>query len=652
MFKSLSNAVRFLSIHMVGKADSGHLGMPLGMADSLTCLFKNFLIYNPENPQWPNRDRFVLSGGHGSSALYALLYLTGYKNMSLNQLQSFRKLGSKTAGHPEYDLDCGIEITTGMLGQGIANAVGMALEERLLNARLGDDCINHYTYVSVGDGDLMEGVAAEASAIAGHLSLGRLIVLFDDNNITIDGEVGVSSSENILQRYESYGWHTLAANGHSENEINAAFESARQDQRPSLIALKTRIGYGTPRENSPEAHHGALTEQEIEATREKLDWHYGPFEVPEYLAQTWKIIGKRSHKACEEWQKTQSEKYGSKCFGWSEEMTKIIKKIKKDYFISRPFEATRVSFKEVLSQLMKESNFLLSGSCDLGSATGCLDQSMTPISKNDFSGNYIHYGVREHAMGAIMNGIAIGKKIRCCGGTFLAFSDYMRPAIRMSALMNVPTIFVFSHDSIGVGEDGATHQPVEQLTSLRGIPNLNVFRPADALETLECLECALKSEAPSALILSRQDLLSVRFSGGVNLCENGGYLIYENGSVAGTMVTLIATGSEVSIALEVKKMLDDSRVTTNVTSLPCWNLLNKQDAAYRFHVLGSGLRVGIEASNGFGWDRYLGRDDLFFGVNDFGKSCSCADAYRYFGLTAINIYEGIMRKLDELDMCG
>jgi transketolase len=298
---------------------------------------------------------------------------------------------------------------------------------------------------------------------------------------------------------------------------------------------------------------------------------------------------------------------------------------------------------------MKESNLLLSGSCDLGGATGCLDKSMTPILKNNFSGNYIHYGIREHAMGAIMNGIVIGKKIRCCGGTFLAFSDYMRPAIRMSALMKVPTIFVFSHDSIGVGEDGATHQPVEQLTSLQGIPNLNVFRPADALETLECLECALRSEAPSAIILSRQDLLSVRFSGGVNLCENGGYLIYENGSAAGTMVTLIATGSEVGLALEVKKMLDDSRITANVTSIPCWNLFNRQDYAYKSHVLGNGLRIGIEASNGFGWDQYLGQNGLFFGVNDFGKSCSCADIYKYFKLTATNIYGNIIRKLDELD---
>jgi transketolase len=648
MFKSLSNAVRFLAIHMVGAANSGHLGMPLGMADCLTCLFKNFLVYDPENPRWPNRDRFVLSGGHGSSALYALLHLTGYEAMSLQQLQNFRKLGSRTAGHPEYDLDCGIEITTGMLGQGLASAVGMALEERLLNARLGDDCINHYTYVCAGDGDLMEGVTGEASAIAGHLSLGHLVVLFDDNDITIDGRVGITSCENTLQRYQSYGWQTLVADGHSEKEINDAIESARWDPRPSLIAFKTRIGYGTPRENTPEAHHGALTERELEAIKRKLDWNYGPFEIPEYVAQTWKIIGQRSHKLCEDWIKDQSEKYGATCFEWSEGMAKVVGRLKKDYFVSRPFEATRISFREVLSQLMRESTFLLSGSCDLGGPTGCLDRSMTPISKDNFSGNYIHYGVREHAMGAIMNGIAIGKKIRCCGGTFLVFSDYMRPAIRMSAMMNVPAIFVFSHDSIGVGEDGATHQPVEQLTALRGIPNLNVFRPADAMETLECLECALKSEFPSAIVLSRQDLLSVRFSGGTNLCESGGYLIYENGSAAGTMVNLIATGSEVGIALEVKKMLDDCRITTNVASLPCWNLFDKQDAAYKHHILGEGLRVGIEASNGFGWGQYLRQSDLFFGVNDFGKSAPCADVYKYFGLTAANIYEGVMRKLDEL----
>lgn len=646
MFKSLADAVRFLSIHEVKSANSGHLGMPLGMADCLTALFKNCLVFDPAHPEWPNRDRFVMSGGHGSAALYALLYLTGYKGITLDDLKNFRKLGSKATGHPEYDPNCGIEITTGPLGQGIANAVGMAIEERLLNARFGNDCINHYIYVTVGDGDLMEGISHEASAIAGHLSLGHLIVLFDDNNVTIDGTLDVSSSEQVLKRYESYGWQVLTADGYSEKDIVDAIELAKGDKRPSIIACKTKIGYGSLNEGKSKAHSGIMTDEDIAQMQQKFDWHYKPFEIPEYIEKTWRVIGQRNHELCEKWYQTQSEKYGASEFEFTPELRNAFRSIKKEYFVSRPFIATRNSSKEVISKITQVSNLLVSGSADLGGSTGCLASNLKPISNTDFSGNYIHYGIREHAMGAIMNGIVAGKKIRAFAGTFLSFCDYMRPAIRMSALMNIPTIFVFSHDSIGVGEDGPTHQPVEQLASLRAIPNLNVFRPADAMETMECWEQALKSKCPSVLVLTRQNVLSVRFCGRTNLCEKGGYFLYEDSTKKANHVNLISTGSEVAIALEVKKMLNDRDISANLASIPCWKIFDEQSEEYKQQILGDGLRVGIEASNGFGWEKYLGDNSLFFGVNNFGKSGSCLENYNYFGLTSQNITDGILKKLE------
>jgi transketolase len=644
MHRGLANAIRFLSIAQVTNAGSGHLGMPLGMADALTVLFRHFLVFNPENPLWPNRDRFVLSGGHGSAALYALLYLTGYGGMSLDSLKKFRKLDSKASGHPEYDISCGIEVTTGPLGQGIANAVGMSLEERMLNVRLGNDCINHHVYVCVGDGDLMEGISHEACSLAGHLSLGRLILLFDDNHVTIDGKIDVSTSDNILARYESYGWHVASVDGHCEKHLTEALAAAKGDPRPSLIACETRIGYGSPRENESQAHSGAFSLSEIEKTKEKLKWPYGQFEIPEYIMQTWRVIGKRHRENCELWYKKQSEKYGSLKFEFVDEMKRVFRAIKKEYFVSRPFEATRTSSQNIISKIMDVSSNVISGSADLGESTGCLSKTMVPISRRDFSGNYLHYGIREHAMGAIINGIVAGGKIRCFGGTFLVFSDYMRPAIRMSALMNIPSIFVFSHDSVGVGEDGPTHQPVEHLAALRAIPNLNVFRPADAMESLECWECALKSECPSVIILTRQKVPSVRFSDRTNLCETGAYLLHNDVSDNEKRVTLIATGSEVAIALEVKKMLNDLKISANLVSLPCWKLFDEQSERFRSKILGVSLRIGIEASNGFGWEKYLGSTGLFFGVNNFGKSCSCSENYKFFGLTSQHICNEILKR--------
>lgn len=647
MFRALSNAIRFLSIFQVNNANSGHLGLPLGMADCLTALFRVFLVFDPENPLWPNRDRFILSGGHGSAMLYALLYLTGYKGITLSDLKNFRQLESRAHGHPEYAPESGIELTTGALGQGLANAVGVALEERLLNARFGDDCINHYTYVCAGDGDLMEGVTHEACSLAGHLSLGHLIVLFDDNNITIDGNVSVASSENVLNRFEAYGWHTLSVDGHNETEIIKAITKAKADPRPSLIACRTHIGFGSPRQDSPKAHSGALTPKELEEIRKKLDWPYAPFEIPEYIEKTWRVIGKRHHEECLEWIDKHGGKFGNLGFEFTEKLRKTFRQIRKEYFITRPFAATRTTSKDIISKIMQESELIISGACDLGSSTGCLHKDMKPITKDDFSGNYIHYGIREHAMGAIMNGMVAGRKLRCFGGTFFAFSDYMRPAIRMSALMNIPTIFVFSHDSIGVGEDGATHQPVEHLASLRAIPNLNVFRPADAMETMECWEYALESHRPSVLALTRQEVLSVRFSGRENLCKSGGYLLHEDSTSGSADITLIATGSEVGIALETKKMLNERGFSVNISSLPCWNLFDEQSEKYREYVLGKGLRIAIEASNGFGWRKYIGTNGLFFGVNGFGKSAPATDVYKYFGLTAGNICSSILTVISQ-----
>ena len=642
MFKSLANAVRFLSIDQVASANSGHLGMPLGMSDCLTSLFKNILKFDPENPTWPDRDRFVLSGGHGSAALYSLLHLTGYKDFPMKELKNFRKLGSKTSGHPEYCPKSGIEITTGPLGQGIANAVGMAIEERLLNARLGNNCINHYVYVVAGEGDLMEGISHESCSLAGSLSLGHLIVLFDKNDITIDGNVSITYNDNVKKRFESYGWDIQETDGYDEDQITKAIQKAKDSPKPSIVICNTKIGYGTPRENLPKAHGGALTPSEREFACKYFDWNYDPFEIPEYVEKAWKSIGRRNHEICKEWYKNQEKRYLNFDFNIDAEMNKVFRSLKKEYFISRPFVATRNITKNILDKLSEINPLLVSGSCDLGSSTGCKSTNMKPISAKDFSGNYIHYGIREHAMGAIINGISANKKIKCCGGTFLSFSDYVKPAIRMSALMDIPSIFVFSHDSIGVGEDGPTHQPIEQLTMLRSIPNLFVFRPADAIETVECWDLATHNDHPSAMILTRQEVLSTRFSDKQNLCAKGAYLLNDD-STNNIRLTLIASGSEVGIALELKKMLNDANIRANVVSIPCWELFDQQSDEYKNHVLGDKLRIGIEASNGFGWEKYLGLDGLFFGVSSFGVSCPGKEAFKHFQLTAKDIFDKISK---------
>lgn len=647
MFKNLANAVRFLSIAQVQTAQSGHLGMPLGMADVLTVLFKNFLRFDPEYPIWPNRDRFVMSGGHGSSALYSILYLLGYKKITLNDLKNFRQLNSRATGHPEYNPEHGIEITTGPLGEGLASAVGMAIEERMLNARLGSECIQHYTYVTVGDGDLMEGVSHEACSLAGNLSLGRLIVLFDDNGITIDGPRDITDKDEISERFRAYGWQVLSCDGHSDCAVSDAIKSAQKDPRPSIIFCKTKIGYGTPKEGKPSAHSGILSIEEFEETKKKFRWEYKEFEIPEYIEKTWHAIGKRSHEECEKWYQKQEKKYNAENSDYSAEVSYILRQLKKEYFVSRPFEATRKTNQKIISKIMNTSNMFVSGSADLGSSTGCKPGNCSAITKEDFSGNYINYGIREHAMGAVINGINAGHKIRAFGGTFFVFSDYMRPALRLSAMMNIPSIFIFTHDSIGVGEDGPTHQPVEHLAALRSIPNMCVFRPADALETIECWECALKNRGPSALVLTRQDVLSVRFPSDENLCALGGYLLHKDSLENPRRVTLIATGSEVGIALDVKKKLNDLNISANVVSLPCWMLFDKQSADYKQQILGTDLRVGIEAACDFGWQKYLREDDLFFGINNFGRSAPNSDNFNYFQLTSDYVCNEIIRKVSK-----
>ena len=644
MFKSLANAVRFLAIDQVGAANSGHLGMPLGMSDCLTVLFKSILKFDPQNPTWPNRDRFVLSGGHGSAALYALLYLTGYEKFSINEIKNFRKLGSITSGHPEYNPEAGIETTTGPLGQGIANAVGMAIEERLLNARLGDDCVNYYVYSIVGEGDLMEGISHEACSLAGNLSLGHLIVLFDKNDITIDGAVDISCGDDTAKRFDSYGWHVQTVDGHNEDEIANAIEKAKSDSRPSIVICNTKIGYGTPREGKPSAHGGALTSQERDFACKYFGWDHPPFEIPEYIKKNWEVIGKKHHKVCEDWFRDQYKKYQCLDLDIDQDIKRVLRSIKKEVFISRPFAATRVSSQNVLDRVMEIHPSFISGSCDLGSSTGCKGQNSKAIKSGDFSGNYINYGIREHAMAAIINGISAGKKIKCCGGTFLVFSDYMKPAIRMSALMDIPSIFVFSHDSIGVGEDGPTHQPIEQLAMLRSIPNLRVFRPADAIETLECWDIILESAHPSALVLTRQNVLSVRFSDRQSLCSKGGYFL-NNDDPEDVKFTIIASGSEVGIALELKKMLNEINIFGNVVSLPCWELFDQQSDEYKSEILGNKMRIGIEASNGFGWEKYLGFNGLFFGVKEFGVSCPEKEAFKHFKLKAKDIFEEVIQVL-------
>lgn len=645
MLKNLSNAVRALSVDMVVNANSGHLGLPLGMADCVTELFRNHMRFSAKNPNWPNRDRFILSGGHGSALLYSILHLCGYEKFSIETLKNFRKFNSLASGHPEYDVDAGVEMTTGPLGQGIATAVGMAIAERILNNRLGNDVIDHFTYVCAGDGDLMEGISHEACSIAGTLGLGKLIVLYDNNKVTVDGYTNITCNDDVSKRFESYGWHVINADGHDEQEIsNAIFQAKINEQKPSIIIFNTKIGYGTDFECSNKAHSGILNEQQVAEFKQKIGVSQNAFCVNEDSKKEWSDIGSKGDQCADNWFSKYSDIFDNIKEEQKAAFKKVFRSFKKEFFVSRPYEATRSISQRIITELCLKSNFVISGSCDLGTSTGCMNTNSRPIKAGDFSGNYIHYGVREHAMGAIINGITLHGGLIAFGGAFLAFSDYMKPAIRLAAMMNIPSIFVFSHDSIGVGEDGPTHQPVEHIAGLRSIPNLNVFRPADALETSECWETALNLDNPSVLVLTRQKVLSVRFCGRDNLCSKGGYLLYEDSTNNKNSITIVATGSEVGIALEVRSMLMKKNISVNIVSMPSLDIFEKQPDSYKKEVLGKSQVIVIEAASEFGWHKYYGDNGMFFGVNNFGKSAECIEIFNFFNLNSNNIVHKVLKK--------
>jgi len=638
----MANAIRFLAIDAVERAKSGHPGMPMGMADVATVLFSRFLKFDPADPAWPDRDRFVLSAGHGSMLLYALLYLTGYEGITIDELKSFRQWGSKTPGHPEYGHTPGVETTTGPLGQGIATAVGMALAERLMNARFGDHLVDHYTYVIAGDGCLMEGLSHEAISLAGHLGLSRLIVLFDDNQISIDGSTSLSCSDDQLARFKASGWSASSIDGHDPEAITAAIEQARLGNRPSMIACRTVIGFGAPnRQGSEKAHGAPLGAEEIAKTRDALRWQHAPFQIPEPVLEQWREIGARGRTTRRAWiERSKRLDPGARsplhdalnrklpC-----EYAAALARLRDRFGTERPNIASRQASQLVIDVIAEALPNLLGGSADLTHSNLTKTKGQQPVQPDTFKGSYIHYGVREHGMAAAMNGIALHGGFIPYGGTFLAFADYCRPAIRLAALMGVRVIHVMTHDSIGLGEDGPTHQPVEHLASLRAIPNLRVFRPADAIETLEAWDCALRSEAsPSVLCLSRQALPTFReAAGGINLVALGAYVVIE--PEEGRDVTLIATGSEVSIALEAAKLLARDNIRAAVVSAPCFELFRRQSPEYQADVLGSVPRIGVEAAVEGEWARWLGLSGEFIGMTGFGASAPANALYREFGIT-------------------
>jgi transketolase len=644
----MANAIRALAMDAVQAANSGHPGMPMGMADVATVLFSEFLRFDPADPKWPNRDRFVLSAGHGSMLLYALLYLTGYPGMDIGEIQHFRQLGSKTAGHPEYGHAPGIETTTGPLGQGLANAVGMAIAERMLNARLGSDVIDHHTYVIVGDGCLMEGISEEAISLAGHLGLGKLIVLFDDNSISIDGPTSLAVSDDETMRFKASGWNAIAIDGQDPTAIAQALAEARADSsKPWLIACKTTIGYGAPTKAGTASAHGeALGEEEIAGARKKLHWPYPPFEVPEPILAAWRAVGQRGAKERAVWTARVSgdaaaaaalaEPTGAARLP---AVAKAIAEAKPAFAVDEKKRATRVWSQMTLERVMPVLPELIGGSADLTGSNGTRTKLHKDIAKSNFGGNYIHYGVREHAMAAAMNGIALNGGFIPYGGTFLVFSDYCRPSIRLAALMRQRVIYVMTHDSIGLGEDGPTHQPIEQLAALRAIPHLLVFRPADGVETAECWEIALSHDKnPSILALSRQAVPNVRTAPTAeNLSAKGAYVLSE--PEGGREVTLIATGSEVGIAVDAAQALAASGVRAAIVSMPSMELFRTQSEAYRNKVLGSAPRVAIEAGIVQCWYEWLGDKGRFVGLSDFGASGPAPKLFEHFGLTADKVVE-------------
>ena len=636
---NLANCIRFLSIDAVQKANSGHPGMPMGMADVVTILFQKFLKFNPKNPNWLNRDRFILSAGHGSMLLYSLLYLTGYKSISLKDIKSFRQLNSICAGHPEYHPGSGIETTTGPLGQGIGNAVGMALAQSILDHKIGKKIFNHKTYVLAGDGCLMEGISHEAMSLAGHLKLKNLIMLFDNNSISIDGPTSLTVSDNFKKRFESYGWDYIDVNGHNPKEIFKALKKAQNAKRPTVISCRTKIGYGSPNKSGKASSHGSpLGSDEINLVRKKLQWHHKAFDIPKDLLSQWRKIGQQGSIEEKKWNKIYQKNKTQINKIFNQNFSKEIKKEKLSATQDiKPLASRKASEKTLIALTLKE-NSLIGGSADLAGSNNTKTKTQKIIEPGKFDGNYIHYGVREHAMAAMMNGIALHSKFIPYGGTFLIFSDYCKPAIRLSALMEKQVIYVMTHDSIGLGEDGPTHQPIEQLSGLRSIPNLYVLRPADRMETIECWEIALKNKkTPSVLSLTRQNLDPVRLKfSNTNKCSLGAYEILRSNKKIN--LTILASGSEVNLAKKVCENLAKNKIYSKVISVPCQEIFNNQSQSYRNKILKETKYIfSIEAGRTDSWNKYVGKDGLTFGINDFGKSAPYEDIYNHFGLSVKNI---------------
>ena len=642
LHRSMANAIRALSMDGVQKANSGHPGLPMGAADVATVLFSRFLKFDAAHPHWPDRDRFILSAGHGSMLLYSLLYLTGYPDMKLNDLKNFRQLGAKTAGHPEYGHASGIETTTGPLGQGISNAVGFAIAERHLNARFGGEVMNHKTYVLSGDGCLMEGISQEALTLAGHMKLNHLIVLWDDNGITIDGKVGMSDDTDQLARFAASGWNVSRVDGHDPEAIAGALAAAQVSDKPVFIACKTIIGYGAPNKQGTSATHGSpLGAEEIAAARKSLNWPYGPFEIPDDILNAWRAVGGRGAAEREAWEKRLAAHPAKAEFAraFAGNLPKgfdaAIAAYKKELAKNPPALATRNASQNALDVINVAVPDTIGGSADLTGSNNTKSKDLKPLQPGSYDGRYIYYGIREHGMAAVMNGLALHGGVIPYSGTFLAFTDYCRGAIRLSAIMEKRVIYVMTHDSIGLGEDGPTHQPVEHLASLRVIPNLLVFRPCDAVETVECWQIALKEEkTPSLLALTRQKLKPARLGySAKNLCAQGAYEVAAADRKA--KVVIFASGSEVEIALDAKAQLDKAGMPTRVVSVPCMELFEAQSKAYKDEVMGTEkIRIAIEAAVRQGWDRFIGLNGTFIGMTGFGASAPAEQLYEHFGITA------------------